>query len=51
MARQKSTWIANGDEVSLVNHRGRVLARLPQRFTAPGEAEAEAARRNEKANR
>ena len=35
-------------EVLLVNHRGDTLSRLPQRFTSLGEAQAEAARRNEK---
>ena len=54
--RKPSTWVADmtnaGDHcVALVNHNGLVLTRLPQRFAALGEAQAEAYRRNEKARR
>ena len=51
--RKRSTYITGGKEpqveVLLVNHRGVVLSRLPQRFATLGEAQAEAARRNVKA--
>ena len=50
--KPSSAYIVRGREphveVLLVNHRGNVLSRLPQRFTSLGEAQAEAARRNEK---
>lgn len=53
--RKPSTWVTTGKEphvaVLLVNHRGVTLSRLPQRFTSLGEAQAEAARRNEKSRR
>lgn len=53
--RKPSTWVTTGSEpaieIHLVNHRGVTLSRLPRRYETLGEAQAEAARRNEKAKR